>query len=120
MKKDTLRNSLGTVTISDTAIASISSISALKVPGVVDIKSGLVDSIAGIFSSKTLEKGVKVQITEKDVSIDIYIMVSFGVDISDVAWQVQEGIRDSVEKMTGLTVKDINVIVQSVTISKRK
>ena len=48
-------------------------------------------------------------IKEKSVLIDLYIVVEFGIRIPELAWEVQESVKNSVETMTGLKVEKVNV-----------
>jgi len=104
----------GIIKISDEAIASIASIAAKKVDGVMDLDGGAVVSIAEMLGVKNASKGIKVDMGTDSVSLDLNIVVSFGTDISDVASKVQESVRDSVESMTGLTVLKANINVNSI------
>lgn len=54
----------------------------------------------------------------REVNIDLHIIVEYGVRIPDVAWRLQEAIKQSVETMTGLNVNEINIHVQGVSFEK--
>ena len=118
MRQDTVKGSLGVVRISDDAIATIVSIAVRKVPKVVDLGGGfwdfLVEGIGELFGKKIKEKGIKVNLTEKEVSVEISAIVEFGTDIGEVGSHIQESIRDAIENMTDLVVTEVNVNVTSV------
>lgn len=59
-------------------------------------------------------------ITGKDVMIDINIMVYYGIRIPDIAFNIQSQVKKSVEAMTGLNVREVNVHVQGVKIEEEK
>jgi len=120
MINDTTRSSLGKMRISDEAIATISSIAASKISGVIGLRGSFVDSIAEMLGRKSADKGVKVLMTERDVIIDLSLVVEFGVDIPDVTWQVQESVRDAVESMTGLNVREVNININQVAVRKNE
>ena len=105
---------LGSVRIADEVIASIAGIAAADVTGVVGMSSGLIGGMAEMMGKKNPAKGVKVQVGAREVAVDLYIIVEYGLRIPDVALQVQEKVKEAVENATGLTVLEINVHVQGV------
>lgn len=109
---------LGSVRISDEVIASIAGIATMDVPGVVSMSSGLIGGMAEMIGKRNPAKGVKVQVGAREVAIDLFILVEYGLRIPDVALQVQEKVKEAVETATGLTVLEINVHVQGVGFSQ--
>ena len=63
---------------------------------------------------KNLAKGIKVDKDEEKVKIDVNIIVEYGSRIPDVAFEIQNRVKKSVESMTGLKVEEVNVNVQGV------
>ncbi len=57
-------------------------------------------------------------IREKEVLIDLYIIVEYGVRIPEMAWNIQEKVKKTVENMTGLTVTEVNIHVQGINLAK--
>lgn len=104
----------GNVRISDEVVAVIAGITATEIEGVAGMSGGLAGGIAEILGRKNLSKGVKVEVGEHEAAIDMYIIVEFGVNIPDIALQVQEKVKKAVESMTGLSVVEINVHVQGI------
>ena len=89
------------------------------VPGVAGMSGGFAGGISEVFSGKkNLSKGIKVNIGEKETTIDVSIIVEYGVRIPDVAFEIQNRIKKSVETMTGLKVVGVNVYVQGVNAEK--
>ena len=109
---------LGSVRIADEVIASIAGIAAVDVPGVVGMSSGLIGGMAVMMGKKNPSKGVKVQVGAREVAVDLYIIVEYGLRIPDVALQVQEKVKEAVEIATGLSVIEVNVHVQGVGFSQ--
>ncbi len=107
-------NELGTVQIHNGVIAAITRVAALNVPGVVEFSGGLVDGLAGMIGKKSSDRGIRVEFDDSAVTIEVNVVLAFGVRIPHVAWQIQAEVRKSVEQMTGKPVKAVNVIVQSV------
>lgn len=111
-------NELGEINISNEVIEIITNIAAKEIEGVYELNSNFTEDITGIFSKKPHTKGVYVKLIEEKVSIDLNIIVNFGVKIPEVAWKVQENIKSSVESMTGLEVEIINVNISGIYFTK--
>lgn len=105
---------LGAVKIHNNVIATIARLAALKVPGVVEMSGSFVDGLAGMIGKKAVDRGIHVApVDENAVSLELHLVLEFGVRIPQVAWQVQNEVRQAVEQMTGYNVKSVNVIVQT-------
>lgn len=107
---------LGAIRIHNNVIAVIARLATLKVPGVVEMTGSIVDGLAGMMGRKrTGDKGgVHIDVDDEAIIIDITVNLEYGVRIPHVAWQIQNDVREAVEKMTGKMVKAVNVVVQSV------
>ncbi|MFH1074660.1 MAG: Asp23/Gls24 family envelope stress response protein [Candidatus Firestonebacteria bacterium] len=113
---DTSANTLGIVRISDDAIASIAAISAKKINGVFGLHQGLAVRFSEAlgFSKNGPGAGVRVEIGDKEVWIEMVVNVKFGFDVPAIIAKVQESVRDNVEAMTGLAVREINVNIKEI------
>lgn len=109
---------IGSVKITDEVVAIIAGIAATEVPGVAGMSGGIAGGIAEMLGRKNLSKGVKVEVGEKEAAIDLFIIVEYGCRIPDIAWEIQEKVKKSVETMTGLDVIEVNIHVQGVNIEK--
>ncbi len=107
-------NDLGAIRIHNNVIAVIAKLAALKVPGVVEMSGSFVDDIAGMIGKKSTDKGIRVELEDNSVIIDLSVIIEYGVKIPQVAWQLQNDVRETVEQMTGKIVKAVNIVVQSV------
>ena len=109
------------LTISEDVIGIIAGLAAAEVEGVSGMTLGLVDGINQILgNNKKYSKGVKIELDGNEVIIDIYVIVKYGVKIPDVAFSIQNSVKESVETMTGLKVRAVNINVQGVTFDKEK
>ncbi len=113
--KDSTITDLGKIRIHKKVIASIASIATCEINGVEriggDLKSGLYDLIG----KKGNSAGITVEFDKNDdVIINVPVIIKYGHNLPDVAAKIQENIRISIEKMTDLTIKDIDVDIQSV------
>ncbi len=113
--EDKIQNDAGSIRISDEAIAVIAGLAALEIEGVASMAQGTVDGIAEMLGVKPSQgRGVKVEVRNEDVAIEIHVFVEFGVDIPIVCQKVQDKVREAVEDMTGLNVSAVNISVQGV------
>ena len=109
------------LTISEDVIGIIAGLAAAEVEGVSGMTLGFVDGINQILgSNKKYSKGVKIELEGNEVVIDLFVIVKYGVKIPDVAFSIQNSVKTSVEGMTGLKVKAVNINVQGVTFEKEK
>ncbi|MEG0013636.1 MAG: Asp23/Gls24 family envelope stress response protein [Cellulosilyticaceae bacterium] len=114
-----LEEEIGQVQIADDVIAVIAEIAALEVEGIAGIgnnKQDLVHTIRG----KKASKGIKVEVGVGEVYIDVVATTKYGVKIQDVCLKVQEKVKNSIETMTGLSVKSVDVHVIGVCFEKDK
>lgn len=111
----TEKNDFGNINISEEVISTIAGAAATECYGLVGMASvGLKDGLAGILGKEDLKKGVEVDINGEEVVLNLYVTVGYGVNIAEVARNVMERVKYSVEKQTGLKVNNINVNVQGV------
>lgn len=107
------------VQIADDVIAVIAEIAALEVAGIKGTATSKTDLVQAI-SGKKKSKGIKVEVTEHEVVIDIALIVQYGVKIHKVCHEVQERVKNSVETMTGLDVRAVDVHVVGVSFEKEQ
>ena len=103
------------IKISNDVIAVIAGVAVSEVSGVASMSGGLAGGITeAIKGKKNLAKGIKVDATEKEAKIDVNIIVEYGSRIPDIAFEIQNRVKKSVESMTGIKVSEVNVHVQGV------
>lgn len=105
---------LGKVEISPEVIEVIASIAASDVEGVASMRGSFASGVVERLGKKTHGKGVKVELSEAGISIDVYVSMKYGVSIPDVAQRIQDHIRQALLDMTALEATDINVFVVGV------
>lgn len=119
MEEEMKDSELGIIKISDEVVGIIAGIAASEIKGVVGMSSGIVGGISQILSGKkNLAKGVKINIEEESASIELYLVIEYGLRIPDIASKVQENVKNTVEALTGLKVSAVNVFVQNVALPK--
>jgi uncharacterized alkaline shock family protein YloU len=105
---------VGSVRIADEVISIIAGLAATEVPGVAGMSGGLVGGIAELLGKKNLSKGVRVRLGDKEASIDLYVILEYGINIPDAAVKIQEKVKEAVENMSGMEVVEINIHVQGI------
>jgi len=110
-------NSYGKITISEEVIALIAGATAIECYGLVGMASKKIsDGFVELLRKENLSRGVVVNVKDGELSIDLFIVVGYGVRISEVASSVMERVRYTTEMLTGLSVSQVNVNVQGVRI----
>ena len=110
---------MGSIHISEEVVSSIAAAAAVEVEGVSSLAANLGSDIADLLSNKkNLSKGVRLQMTEEGVVVDVAVLVRYGNAIQDVAKAVQDAVISGVEAMTGLTVTAVNVNVVGISFVK--
>ena len=112
------KEKIGEVQIADEVVAIIAGLAATEVEGVDSMAGNITNELVGKLGMKNLSKGVKVDVTEEHVSVDLSLNIRYGYNIPSVSEQVQEKVSTAIENMTGLTVSDVNVRIASVEIDK--
>lgn len=110
----------GCIKISDDVVATIASITARETEGVAGMSTGIAGEIYEFIGKKVPTKGVKVETGEGTVTVDIYIIVNYGVKINEVAGEVQLKVKNAIEEMTNLNSEAVNVHVQGIKIAKEE
>lgn len=106
------------IRISEEVIATIAGIAASEDENIASMSAGFVDGIAGMLGKKTPSRGIKVEMKEDQVNIDISVIIQYGCKIHEVARNMQGRVRKAVEDMTGLKVTNVNISVLGVNLSK--
>lgn len=108
-------NSNGTITISIDVIAAIAGDAAMRCYGVVGMAvRSTADGIVSLVKRDNASKGVKIIVDEGGLSIDVHVIVEYGVNIKVASNSIIESVKYNVESATGFIVKQINVHVESV------
>ena len=109
----------GSIQISEDVVASVTGMAVLEVEGVCGLSSSIGTDIAEMLGMKTLSKGVRLSTTETGaLRIDCDVVSKFGQNIFELAKNVQENVKSSVESVTGLRVAEVNVTVCGIALPK--
>lgn len=111
----------GNVKISDEVVATIAGIATEEIKGVAGMYGSFTEDIAERFGAKkSYSKGVKVEMLENSVIIDLDVIVEYGAKIPDISWDIQENVKNNIETMTGLMVEKVNIHVEGVSFEKQR
>ena len=108
--------SLGEIKINHSVVANIVRLAALENSGVFAVGGSFVDGITEIFSKKdSSERGVRIAESESGYyRIEIRLILNYGIELTKCAYQVQEAVKDRVEKMTGKLVERVDIVIDGV------
>ncbi|UOQ43097.1 Asp23/Gls24 family envelope stress response protein [Halobacillus salinarum] len=109
----------GHITISNEVISSIAGGAAVECYGIVGMasKNQLRDGLAEMLRKENFSKGVLVRQDDENLHIDMYIIVSYGTKISEVAHNVQSQVKYTLNKTVGLSVSSVNIYIQGVRVT---
>ncbi|MCX7715229.1 MAG: Asp23/Gls24 family envelope stress response protein [Clostridia bacterium] len=112
---------IGNIKIAVDVVSTIAGIATSEIEGVASMYGSIAGGIAEMLGAKKNPgKGVKVEMKEESVIIDLYIIVDYGIRIPELAWEIQENVKSSVETMTGLEVEKVNIHIEGVSFEKEK
>ncbi|MFC5712191.1 Asp23/Gls24 family envelope stress response protein [Thalassorhabdus alkalitolerans] len=114
-----MNSQLGSIDVSKEVVATIAGGAAIDCYGIVGMASQkqLKDGFSDLIKKENFSRGVVIREDEEDIHIDMYIIVSYGTKISEVAYNVQTKVKYQLEQMLGLTVDSVNVYVQGVRVT---
>ena len=105
---------LGEVKIADEVVAIIAGLAATEVDGVSSMAGNITNELVSRLGRKNLAKGVKVDVVDGSVTVDVALNIAYGYAIPDISAKVQEKVKTAIETMTGLEVNAVNVRIASV------
>lgn len=114
-----LVSSEGRTTIADTVVSKIAGIATREVQGVHDVGGGTSRAIGALReripgARVNQSQGVSVEVGERQAAVDIDIVAEYGVSIADLASGIRRNVITAVERMTGLQVTEVNIVVHDV------
>ena len=114
-----ITNEYGHVTISKEVISTVAGGAATECYGIVGMasKNQFRDGLSEILGKENFSRGVVVTNDEGDLTIDMYIIVSYGTKVSEVAHNVQNQVKYALKRMIGLNVNAVNIYIQGVRVT---
>ncbi|WP_338469860.1 Asp23/Gls24 family envelope stress response protein [Niallia sp. XMNu-256] len=114
-----LTTTYGQIDISNDVIATIAGGAAVDCYGIVGMasKNQIKDGFTDILRKENFTRGVIVRQEDEQVHIDMYIIVSYGTKISEIAHNVQSKVKYTLDRTVGLAVDTVNIFVQGVRVT---
>lgn len=109
---------VGVVQIADDVVAMIASLATTEVEGVSAMAGNITNALMSKVGVKKLTKGVRVDVLEGNVTIDLALTMEYGYNIPATCQKVQAKVKAAVENMTGLTCTDVNIRIAGVKVNK--
>lgn len=109
---------IGSVHIADEVVAIIAGLAATEVEGVEAMAGNITNELVSKLGMKNLSKGVKVEVTAQNVTVDMTLTMKYGYSIPETSKTVQEKVKAAIENMTGLSVAEVNVRIAGVNINQ--
>jgi len=114
MNNEESRTDLGMVRIHKNVIASIAAVASTEVEGVKRVGGNLKSGVLEMIGKKNYP-AINVEFDKAgEAKVEIPLIIKYGYNIPSVADRVQENVRNALEKMTNLSVKDININIQGI------
>lgn len=105
---------MGVVQIADDVVAMIASLATTEVEGVSAMAGNITNELMSKVGVKNLTKGVRVDVLENNVTVDLAVTMEYGYNIPATCQQVQSKVKAAIENMTGLNCTDVNIRIAGV------
>ncbi len=103
----------GKVNCNKNVLLSIINLAAKEISGVDSLCSNFSSGIKKFFSNNVSE-GVKIAFENEGITVDIYLNILYGYNVTDVAHRVQENVKNGISSMIDIKVNSINVHIMGV------
>ncbi len=109
----------GTVNISEEVVAAIAALAISEVEGVYGLSSSFTADLAELLGRQNMSKGVKLSIEDSVVTVECFVVISYGYEIPAIAETIQNDVTTAIESMTGLKVASVNVDICGISAAKK-
>jgi uncharacterized alkaline shock family protein YloU len=113
-------DTVGEVQIADDVVALIAALAATEVRGVAALAGNLTNEMMSRTGRKNLAKGVKVDVLEGSVTVELVLVLEYGFNIPATCKKVQSKVKAAIENMTGLYCADVNIRIDGVNMISSK
>ena len=122
----TVKTNLGQIEISKETIESIVSLNLADVKGVVGSRKTIIKEITDMLMGDTdknelniSSRTIKIEINNNKPLINLYIIIKYGVRIPDIAWDIQNRIKESIKNKLGININEIDIHVEGIQFPKK-
>lgn len=113
-------SSHGKVEIAPEVIEVIAGIAASEVEGVSQMRGNIATAVGERLGKRNHGKGVKVELSEEGIKVDVYCILKFGISIPSVAQLIQDNIRQALLNMTALEPVEVNIHIVGIQFENQK
>ena len=112
----TVKNDLGTISVSEDLIATLAGYAAVENYGIVGMCARSAgDAIVELFGRENMQKGVLVEKTgEGEVDVSLHVALQYGVSLPAVSQNTKQNVRYRIEELSGVSVRNVNIFVESI------
>jgi len=107
---------MGEVRIADSVVANIALLAAKETEGVFDTVGNAANEIMTKVGVKSASKGVRIEIVDEVVSVELALIMQYGYNIPTTCKKVQDKVKNAIENMTGLEVADVKIRISGMNI----
>jgi uncharacterized alkaline shock family protein YloU len=113
------KTGLGQINITDDAIATLAGTTVNECYGVVGMisKNYIKDGYSALLKKENYSKGVVIKNNKNGLQIDVYVVVSYGVKISEVVNGLQQRVKYALEKSLNVDIDMVNVHVEGIAVN---
>lgn len=108
----------GEIKINNEVVGTIAGLAAMEVEGISGMGGKF--SLGEMLGRKDADKGVTVAIEGNRATISVEVKVEYGINMYEAAHKLQKCVKDAVERMTGLVVDKVNVIIKGIVVSEHE
>lgn len=118
--KSALASNDGKISVAESVVTKIAGLATREVAGVHSMGNGASRAFGAVkeripgSSGPSVTQGVTAEVGETQVALDLDVVIEYGVSIADLGRSIQRNVKQSVERMTGLEVTEVNVSVGDV------
>ena len=113
--KGRMNTGMGEITINTDVIATYAGSVAVECFGIVGMAAvNMKDGLVKLLKKDSLKHGINVTLNENKISLDLHVIVAYGVSIRAVSDNLIANVKYKVEAFTGIEVENINILVEGV------
>ena len=119
MEQNQVNQTVGSLKISEDVVATIAGLATKEVQGVASLANAPAN-IKGLILKNTVSKSIKIELNDDVAVIGVYVNLTYGAKIPEVAEKIQNNVKSAVQSMTGITVSKVNVFIVGIDFSEPK
>ena len=117
MDEKTIYAENGAIKISEDVVQTIAAMAINEVEG-INLPSTFAEGFVEKLVKKNFSKGIKIEMNEKEVSLEVHVNVDYGVKIQPLAAELQDAVKRNIETMTDLTVTMVDIYIEGINFTK--